>query len=73
MYTGLTSAQRCLIISHTFALADGYSASDLTALAKEAAMGPIRELGTAALARCGQSEERVRVPRLAPRGRSLRV
>ena len=64
---GMSSADLSKIVK----LTDGYSASDLTAVCQEAAMGPIRELGPAALRTV--KEEDVRKVNLTDFATSLRT
>ena len=45
-------------LEHLAAQTDGYSGSDLTALAKDAALGPIREMADEQVKRCSASKMR---------------
>lgn len=57
-------------ISKVVASTEGYSASDLTALCREAALGPVRELGAAI---ASVAADRIRPLRLADFGGALGV
>ncbi|GAX73405.1 hypothetical protein CEUSTIGMA_g857.t1 [Chlamydomonas eustigma] len=64
---GLSSQDLEQVVRYT----DGYSASDLTALCKEAAMGPIRELDTSQLSRIAANS--IRSIGIRDFGKALRV